>query len=108
MKHCCFNIKFKFTAPESLPLRTSPRGSIAGDYYDRSPRGSIGPEFTNKSPRGSLVRNNLLGDDIDRRSPRGSLTLTFQEPLTTERRHSTDNSAIYNNSKKKTNRTIDN
>ncbi|XP_049820290.1 uncharacterized protein LOC126264831 [Aethina tumida] len=77
-------------APESL-IKTSPRGSIAGEYVgDRSPRGSIGPESSERSPRGSLARSTLATDECGR-SPRGSLTLTFQEPLASERRSSADN-----------------
>ncbi|XP_044259085.1 peptidyl-prolyl cis-trans isomerase CYP95-like [Tribolium madens] len=80
-------------APESLCVRTSPRGSIAGEYVsDRSPRGSIGPESVgeNRSPRGSIARSTLNAEDCGR-SPRGSLTLTFQEPPANERRSSADN-----------------
>ncbi|KYB29540.1 uncharacterized protein LOC103314073 isoform X1 [Tribolium castaneum] len=80
-------------APESLCVRTSPRGSIAGEYpCDRSPRGSIGPESggENRSPRGSIARSTLNAEDCGR-SPRGSLTLTFQEPPANERRSSADN-----------------
>lgn len=79
-------------APESLSVRTSPRGSIAGEYIgDRSPRGSIGPENgDNRSPRGSIARSTLAADECGR-SPRGSLTLTFQEPPASERRASADN-----------------
>ncbi|XP_068909783.1 protein stum-like isoform X2 [Tenebrio molitor] len=80
-------------APESFCVRTSPRGSIAGDYMgDRSPRGSIGPENSgeNRSPRGSIARSTLNADECGR-SPRGSLTLTFQEPPANERRSSADN-----------------
>lgn len=70
--------------------KTHPREEY-GCEQDRSPRGSIGPEIDieNRSPRGSLARANI--EDCDRKSPRGSLTLTFQEPLTVERRASTDN-----------------
>ncbi|XP_023310283.1 uncharacterized protein LOC108909572 [Anoplophora glabripennis] len=80
-------------APESLSVRTSPRGSIAGEYVaDRSPRGSIGPENgENRSPRGSIARSTLTADESEKRSPRGSLTLTFQEPPISERRASADN-----------------
>ncbi|XP_022906891.1 serine/arginine repetitive matrix protein 5-like [Onthophagus taurus] len=80
-------------APESLNIRTSPRGSIGSEYHsERSPRGSIGPEGNNhnRSPRGSLARNNLVAEEIGK-SPRGSLTLTFQEPPVSERRSSADN-----------------
>lgn len=79
-------------APESLCVRTSPRGSIASEHpSDRSPRGSIGPDMVvsaNRSPRGSIGRSTLAAEE---RSPRGSLTLTFQEPPVSERRASADN-----------------
>ncbi|KAF5290735.1 hypothetical protein FQA39_LY14654 [Lamprigera yunnana] len=78
-------------APDSLYLRNSPRGSISSEYPagDRSPRGSIGPENGhNRSPRGSIARN--FSDADAGKSPRGSLTLTFQEPLVSERRASVE------------------
>ncbi|CAH1986342.1 unnamed protein product [Acanthoscelides obtectus] len=45
------------------------------------------------SPRGSIARGSLMVEELEKRSPRGSLTLTFQEPLATERRASADNTA---------------
>ncbi|XP_072932955.1 uncharacterized protein [Epargyreus clarus] len=89
--------------------RTSPRGSIAPDAplkpkdipdYSRSPRGSLIPEPHNRSPRGSIApsersaRGSLVAGEIDtsRVSPRGSLTLTFQEPLVSRERRSSEDS----------------
>ncbi|XP_057656823.1 uncharacterized protein LOC130894203 isoform X1 [Diorhabda carinulata] len=74
---------------ETLPKRTN-RSNNGDEYEDRSPRGSIGPELDeNRSPRGSIARS--MFDDPEKKSPRGSLTLTFHEPLVTERRASSDN-----------------
>ncbi|XP_065157466.1 uncharacterized protein [Atheta coriaria] len=77
--------------------RTSPRGSIANEYIDRSPRGSIAGDGRNhREPLSSLNKNNKFdrsNDMLDRndRSPRGSLTLTFQDPPSKyPRRYSTD------------------
>ncbi|KAG5865050.1 hypothetical protein JTB14_005146 [Gonioctena quinquepunctata] len=82
-------------APESMFRRTSPWGSIPGDFIPaggRSPRESSGPDNGgNKSPRGSLPKKNIFSKESEKRSPRGSLTFTFREPLTTGRRACVDN-----------------
>ncbi|XP_026319232.1 uncharacterized protein LOC113229765 [Hyposmocoma kahamanoa] len=77
-------LKMKEGSEERFPINRSPRGSLVPDSQ-RSPRGSIAP--LERSARGSLVAD---GPDAPRVSPRGSLTLTFQEPLTRERRASED------------------